>query len=158
MVAMMLGGSACSTGGGFKGLRTGLIFSAFRGEIKRMMLPESRVHEQRIHHIKNIVLTDSVVKNAALIVIAYIATFTIGTLLTMLAGYPAGMAAFEAASVTGNVGLSIGVTSASMPGFLKIAYIVMMWLARLEFMSVFALVAYVIKRGVSVCKRNARCF
>jgi hypothetical protein len=45
-----------------------------------------------------------------------------------------------------------------MPGFLKIAYIVMMWLARLEFMSVFALVAYVIKRGVSVCKRNARCF
>jgi trk system potassium uptake protein TrkH len=76
----------------------------------------------------------------------------------MLAGYPAGMAAFEAASVTGNVGLSIGVTSASMPVFLKIAYIVMMWLARLEFMSVFALVAYVIKRGVSVCKRNARCF
>ena len=59
VIAMLLGGSACSTAGGFKALRTGIIFTAFKGEIKRMLLPESRVSEQKIHHIKDVVLSDS---------------------------------------------------------------------------------------------------
>ncbi|MEG1605165.1 MAG: potassium transporter TrkG [Clostridia bacterium] len=150
-ISMLLGGSACSTAGGFKGLRTGIIFSTFKTEVKRLMLPESRVCEQRIHHIRDVVLSDATIKSAFLIVTAYIITFTLGTLAGMLAGYPFAMAAFESASVTGNVGLSIGVSSPAMPAFLKLTYILIMWLARLEFMSVLALGAYCIRKVTKKC-------
>ncbi|MPM93004.1 Trk system potassium uptake protein TrkG [bioreactor metagenome] len=151
MIAMLLGGSACSTAGGFKGLRTGIIFSTFKSEVRRMLLPESRVSGQKIHHIREVVLTDATVKSAFLIVTAYIVTFVVGTVVGMFAGYPFGEAAFECASATGNVGLSVGVTSASMPAVLKFTYILIMWLGRLEFMSVLTLGAYLIRRVGRKC-------
>jgi len=64
------------------------------------------------------------------------------------------MASFESASAAGNVGLSIGVTTAAMPAFLKITYIAEMWLGRLEFLSVFALISYVIRKAAQVCKKK----
>lgn len=143
ILAMLIGGSACSTAGGFKGLRMGILFAAFRRDVSRMALPEAMVSVRRYHHIRDVALDDGVVRSAMLIVIAYIVTFTIGTLAGTMYGYPFGMAAFEAASVTGNVGLSIGLTSVDMPALLKMIYIVIMWLARLEFMSILALGAYV---------------
>lgn len=146
IIAMLLGGSASSTAGGFKALRVGMIFSTFKTEIKRMLLPESRISEQKIHHIKDLVLSDRVVKSAFLIVMAYIITFTIGTLAGMFAGYPLSMSAFESASVTGNVGLSIGITTPFIPLYLKLVYIIIMWLARLEFMSVFVLIFYLFRK------------
>ncbi len=145
-VAMLIGGSACSTAGGFKAMRVGIIFTSFKAEIKRMLLPESRVSEQKIHHIRDIVLSDQMIKSAYMIVAAYIMTFTVGTLIGMFAGYPMVMAAFECASVTGNVGLSIGVTAASMPAYLKLTYLIIMWMGRLEFMSVFTLLAYMFRK------------
>lgn len=150
-ISMLLGGSACSTAGGFKALRTGIIFSTFKTEVKRMLLPESRVSEQKIHHIKDVALSDSVIKSAFLIIIAYILTFVLGTLAGMFAGFPLSMAAFESASATGNVGLSIGITSAVMPAFLKVVYLIIMWLARLEFMSVLTLGAYFIRKARRKC-------
>lgn len=143
MIAMLIGGSACSTAGGFKGLRMGIIFNAFKKDVKRMVLPESMVSVKKIHHIRDIVLEDSIARSAFLIVGLYIVTFTAGTLVGMLCGYPFALSAFEAASVTGNVGLSIGLTGAAMPSVLKITYIVIMWLARLEFMSILALGVYI---------------
>ena len=150
-VAMLFGGSACSTAGGFKGLRIGIIAHTLKREIKRMAVPDSTVCVEKYHHIRDVVLDDNIIRSAFLIVTAYVVTFTVGTLAGMLCGYPFGSAAFEAASVTGNVGLSIGVTSASMPAALKVVYIVIMWLARLEFMSVFALVAYVARKVKKKC-------
>lgn len=151
IIAMLLGGSACSTAGGFKALRTGIIFSTFKSEVKHLLLPESRVSEQRIHHIKDVVLSDSMIKSAFLIVTAYVVTFAFGTLVGMFAGFPFGMAAFECASVTGNVGLTIGLTSAAMPAYLKLTYIIIMWLGRLEFMSVLTLGAYIIRKVGRKC-------
>ncbi len=151
IAAMLLGGSACSTAGGFKAMRTGIIFNAFKAEVKNMLLPESRISEHKIHHIKDIVLTDSMIKSAFLIVTAYMVTFSFGTLVGMFAGFPFGMAAFECASVTGNVGLSIGVASAAMPAYLKLTYIIIMWLGRLEFMSVLTLGAYVVRKVGRKC-------
>lgn len=143
MIAMLIGASACSTAGGFKGLRMGIIFNTFKKDVKRMVLPESMVSVQKMHHIKDIILEDNVIRSAFLIVAAYIVTFTFGTLMGMLCGYPFALSAFESASVTGNVGLSIGLTGASMPAILKMTYIIMMWLARLEFMSILALGVYI---------------
>jgi trk system potassium uptake protein TrkH len=151
ILAMLFGGSACSTAGGFKAMRIGIIFTAFRSEVRRMLLPETRVREQKIHHIKDIVLTDPMIKSAFFIVTAYIVTFVLGTLAGMFAGFPFGMSAFECASATGNVGLSIGVTTAAMPAYLKLIYLIIMWVGRLEFMSVLALGAYVIRRFGKKC-------
>jgi len=147
-IAMILGGSACSTAGGFKALRVGVIYETFKVEVRKLLLPESRVVESRIHHIKDMVLSDPMIKSSFLIVIAYIFTFLAGTLIGMFHGYPFAMASFESASVTGNVGLSIGITSASMPSLMKVTYILMMWLGRLEFMSIFTLVAFLMKGGI----------
>jgi trk system potassium uptake protein TrkH len=144
---MLIGGSACSTAGGFKGLRIGIIWNGFRREIRSLGQPESVVTSQKIHHIRDIVLDDNMIRGAMLIVIAYMITFTLNTIIGLLFGYPLGDAAFEAASVSGNVGLSIGVTSTSMPDAMKISYLVAMWLARLEFMSILALLAYVSEKG-----------
>ena len=148
---MLFGGSACSTAGGFKGLRIGIIAHTLKREIKRMAVPDSTVSVEKYHHIRDVVLDDNIIRSAFLIVTAYVVTFTLGTLAGMLCGYPFGSAAFESASVTGNVGLSIGVTTAAMPAALKVVYIVIMWLARLEFMSVFALVVYVAKKVKKKC-------
>ena len=146
IIAMLIGGSACSTAGGFKGLRVGIIFKGFFREIKRIILPESRIQVDKFHHIGDIVLEDRHLRSAMLIVLAYIATFMVGTLSGVAFGYPFTSAAFEAASVTGNVGLSIGITLAAMPDTLKIIYIFIMWVARLEFMAVLALGTYLIFR------------
>jgi len=54
---------------------------------------------------------------------------------------------FESASALGNVGLSSGITSPSMPDGLKILYIVMMWAGRLEFISILALFAFLLKEA-----------
>ena len=143
VIAMLIGGSACSTAGGFKGLRMGIIFTAFRRDISRVAMPESMVSVRKYHHIRDVVLEDATVRSAMLIVMAYILTFTLGTLAGMLCGYPFASAVFEAASATGNVGLSIGLTTAATPAVLKIVYILIIWLARLEFMSVLALSAYI---------------
>ena len=116
-----------------------------------MAVPDSTVSVEKYHHIRDVALDDNVVRSAFLIVTAYVVTFTLGTLAGMLCGYPFGPAAFESASVTGNVGLSIGVTTAAMPAVLKVVYIIIMWLARLEFMSVFALVVNVAKKVKKKC-------
>lgn len=154
MIAMLFGASACSTAGGFKGLRIGIIFNAFKKDIHQMVLPESAISVKKYHHIKDVVLEDKVVRSAFLIVFAYIVTFTLGALVGMLCGYPFAEAAFESASVTGNVGLSIGVTSAAMPAILKLTYILIMWLARLEFMSILALGVYVATKVKKRCERK----
>lgn len=151
IIAMLIGGSACSTAGGFKGLRVGIIFNTFKKDVKQMVLPESMVCVQKYHHIKDIILQDNVARSALLIVAAYIITFTVGTLVGILCGIPFGAAAFESASVTGNVGLSCGVTQASMPSVLKVTYIIIMWLARLEFMSILALGVYFVTKVKKKC-------
>lgn len=148
ILAMLFGGSACSTAGGFKGLRIGIIFNAIRAEIRQYTVPQSRILTTRIHHIRDIILTDNMIRSAFSIVFLYLITFSIGTVIGMAAGYSGVESAFESASVTGNVGLSIGVTSPSNPAFLKITYILIMWLARLEFISVLTLIAQMIRRVI----------
>jgi trk system potassium uptake protein TrkH len=146
ILAMLFGGSACSTAGGFKGLRIGIIFKAICSDIRKYTVPKSRMTTAHIHHIHDMVLTETMVRSAFTIVILYIVTFVIGTVSGMCAGYSGVESAFESASATGNVGLSIGVTSPAAPELLKITYIFIMWMARLEFVSVLTLIAQIAGR------------
>lgn len=137
--AMALGGSTCSTTGGIKMLRIGIIFKAFTEDIKKIILPERAVVVQKYHHIKEIFLEDKQVRSALLITLAYLSLFGIGTIAGMWFGYPFLDSLFESTSAAANVGLSCGITDISMPSALKVVYILQMWAGRLEFMSVFTL-------------------
>ncbi|KNZ43530.1 TrkH family potassium uptake protein [Acetobacterium bakii] len=144
IVVMLIGGSACSTAGGFKALRVGIIFKSVIADVKRLLSSERNVKVFRFHHIKDQILADQLVKASAMIVICYIIMFSIGTAIGTFYGYPLSSAAFESASITGNVGLSIGIVAPAMPVVLKIYYIIAMYLGRLEFLSVFALIGFII--------------
>lgn len=141
-IAMLIGGSACSTAGGFKGLRVGIVCKGIIADMRKTFNSDKKILTTKIHHIKDIVLDDTLVKSSMLIISCYILMFTIATLMGTFYGYSLIESAFEASSVAGNVGLSIGVTTASMPSPLKVCYIIVMYLGRLEFVSVFALVGY----------------
>lgn len=154
VIAMLIGGSACSTAGGFKGLRVGIVFKGIIADIKKILSPERNVRVVKYHHIKDYVLDDPTVKASALIIVCYMVLFAVTTLLGTFCGYPLAESAFEAASVSGNVGLSIGVTTASMPVVMKIQYILAMYLGRLEFISVFALFGFVIGGVKKLCVKH----
>ncbi len=154
IIVMLIGGSACSTAGGFKGLRVGIAFKGLLADIRKLLSPERQVTVYKFHYIKEQILSDGLVRASSLIILCYIVIFAIGTALGAFYGYPLLSAAFESASVTGNVGLSIGITSTSMPVLMKIYYIVAMYLARLEFLSVFALVGYFIGGIKKLCTKS----
>jgi trk system potassium uptake protein TrkH len=143
IMAMMIGGSACSTAGGFKGLRVGILWKAIVQDTRRMLKASSAVFVQRFHYLEDRTLGEQQVRSAALIVLMYVAIFAFATAAGTLCGYPLLDAAFESASVTGNVGFSIGVTGPAMPDALKVVYIFNMWAGRLEFMAVLATFAFV---------------
>ncbi|MFH0839414.1 MAG: TrkH family potassium uptake protein [Candidatus Omnitrophota bacterium] len=143
-IAMAFGGSTCSTTGGIKALRLGIIFKAMAHDIRRIILPESAVVIGKFHHIKEIVLGDKQVRSACLITLAYIALYVGGAIVGMCLGYPFLDSLFESTSASANVGLSCGITAASMPTLLKITYMFQMWAGRLEFVAIFTLAGFFI--------------
>lgn len=153
IVAMLIGGSACSTAGGFKGMRVGVMFRGLAKEVKKNLLSERNLKVYKFHYFKDQVLSDEVVRSSALIIFCYLLLFGVGTMLGTLYGYPVSHSAFEAASEVGNVGLSIGVTLPSEPAAMKIYGIAAMYLGRLEFLSVFALIGYAGGGVKSACRR-----
>ncbi len=154
IVVMMIGGSACSTAGGIKGLRIGIMVKALIADVKRSLRSERRIHIDKYHHIKDQILDDGTVRSATLIFMCYVVLFVVGTGLGCFYGYPLIESAFESASAAGNVGLSIGITQAGMPSGLKVFYIISMYLGRLEFMSVFALLGFMVGGIASIWEKR----
>ncbi|HAZ09935.1 MAG TPA: cation transporter [Candidatus Omnitrophica bacterium] len=142
--AMGLGGCICSTAGGIKMLRIGIFFKALKQDIKKIILPESAVVSQKFHHIKDIFLEDKQVRSALLITLVYLGLYVLGAIIGTWFGYPFLDSLFESTSAAANVGLSCGITDASMPAVLKLTYIFQMWAGRLEFMSIFVLIGFFI--------------
>ena len=144
ILAMGLGVSACSTTGGIKMLRIGLIATALKEDVKRFLTSESAVVTAKFRHLRDLFLDDKQVRSAALITIAYILLYLLGTAIGCFFGYPFLNALFESTSAAGNVGLSCGITGASMPAALKVTYIFQMWAGRLEFVSVLVLGGFIV--------------
>ena len=141
--AMGLGGCVSSTTGGIKTMRLGIVAKTFANDVKYYVSPESSVFFEKIHHIKDVILSDKQMRSALLITLAYTALFFFGSAAGMACGYPFMDSVFESVSAAGNVGLSCGITSPTMPPVLKVVYIAQMWVGRLEFISVFALLGFV---------------
>jgi trk system potassium uptake protein TrkH len=144
ILAMAFGGSVCSTTGAIKMLRLGIVVEAFKQDVKRIILPERAIVEQKMHHLKDIFLEDKQARAALLITLAYISLYGIGALIGTFYGYPFLSSLFESTSAAANIGLSCGITTPSMPLGLKLTYIIQMWAGRLEFMSVFTLIGFIV--------------
>jgi len=142
--AMALGGAVCSTTGAIKMLRIGVIFKALLEDIKRIILPEQAIVIQKFHHIKEMFLEDRQVRSALMITLAYLGLYVAGAIVGMFFGYPFLNSLFESTSAAANVGLSCGITEASMPAALKVTYIIQMWAGRLEFMAIFTLIGFLV--------------
>ena len=156
VIDMLIGGPAGSTAGGFKGLRVGVTVKGILGEVRKLTSPERNLKVNKFHYMKEEILSDSIVRSSALIIVCYIMLFSIGVLIGTFCGYSLAGSAFEAASVSGNVGLSIGITNPSIPVVLKLYDIIAMYLGRLEFMSVFALIGYAGGGLKKQCRKLAR--
>jgi trk system potassium uptake protein len=135
--AMMIGGGICSTTGGIKLLRIGIIFKTICAEVKRWIMPPGAVFKEKYHHLNDVLLSDKKIRDAFIIFILFIITYVAGALVAIGLGYPATAALFESVSATANVGLSSGITNPSMPSILKVVYIIQMWIGRLEFIAIF---------------------
>lgn len=142
--AMSFGVSACSTTGGIKCLRIGLVAKAFREDIKRFLTSESAVVTTKFRHLRDLFLDDKQVRSAALITLAYIMLYLGGAVVGCFFGYPFLYSLFESTSAAANVGLSCGITQATMPAALKVTYIIQMWAGRLEFISVLVLGGFIV--------------
>ncbi len=143
IITMVIGGSACSTSGGIKGLRIGIAFKALLQDIKKIILPKSVIVIQKYHHIKDVILEEKHVRAIMTIIISFIAMHLITTLVGVYCGYPLIEAMFDAISAGSNTGLSCGVISPTMPDLMKIIFIVAMWAGRLEFIALFALAGFI---------------
>jgi trk system potassium uptake protein len=144
ILAMAIGASACSTGGGFKGIRMGIIFKGVIQDVRRLISPESARIVEKWHHISTRILDDATVRMAMLIVLSYAGIYASGTVVGVYYGYDLIDAMFDAVSAGSNSGLSCGVVSPTMPTFMKVVYLFEMWAGRLEFISLFALAGYLV--------------
>jgi trk system potassium uptake protein TrkH len=144
ILAMAIGASACSTAGGFKGIRMGIIFKGVIQDVRRLISPESARIVEKWHHISTRILDDATVRTAMLIVLSYVGIYAMGTIIGVYYGYDLAQAMFDSVSAGSNSGLSCGVVSPAMPTLMKGVYIFQMWAGRLEFMSLFALAGYLV--------------
>ena len=125
-------------------LRVGIVFKTLVKDIKTLARPAHAIIIQKFHHIKTEFLEDDRARAVLVITIAYITIYVLGALIGVWCGYPFLDSLFESTSAAANVGLSCGITDTNMPAVLKVTYIVQMWAGRLEFMSVFALLGFIV--------------
>jgi trk system potassium uptake protein TrkH len=126
---MLVGGGSGSTAGGFKVLRLLIAVSVFRLILLRTCLPRHAVVEPRLARRR---LQDGEIHTALLLIVLFVAVVALSWLPFVAMGYSPLDSLFEVVSATGTVGLSVGLTSASLPTFLKGILGVDMLMGRLE--------------------------
>lgn len=152
VAAMTLGGTAGSTAGGIKTLRVGLIAKGVVRDIRRVLLPESALVVQTYHQRRRHRLTDGHVRAAATILLLFLFTVLAGAMIPLFYAEGADLqtAMFESASAVSNTGLSVGILTPESSVPQKLFYLLQMWMGRLEFLAVFALV------GIAVTTARGR--
>jgi trk system potassium uptake protein TrkH len=138
IVAMTIGGSSGSTAGGIKALRIGIIVKAIVARVKDVLAPKSARNTTSYIHLGRQLLSSETTGAVMTIAILYVVTYFIGAIAGITAGYDAIHATFESVAATSNAGLSSGIVAPEAPAYLKIVYILQMWLGRLEFLAFLA--------------------
>lgn len=144
VTAMAVGGMAGSTAGGIKGIRLGLILKGLKGDVRRVLLPENAVVVESYHASTRQILKNSQVRDAALFLLLWLLLYMGGALMGLFYGYPLELSLFESTAAASSGGLSVGLVRPGLETPLKITYILQMVVGRLEFISIFALVGYIV--------------
>ncbi len=136
-VCMIIGLAAGSTSGALKLIRVITLLKGIYWELKSALSPHGAVIPHKIGG-KNI--EDREIKEAGNYTFIYLLFILIGWLVFMQYGYDGIDSLFEIASAQGNVGLSMGITSPTMPWGAEIFMIFSMWIGRLEIIPALLLV------------------
>ncbi|HKJ71995.1 MAG TPA: TrkH family potassium uptake protein [Gammaproteobacteria bacterium] len=150
ILAMLVGAMAGSTGGGLKMNRTALLLKNLAWNVRGF---RRTPHEVVRHRLDSSRLSEEDaavrVKAAGELTVAYLLLWlaSVILLLHMLPG-DTGIERvfFETASAQGNVGLSAGLASPSLPLAAKLVLMAQMWMGRLEIFPVMVLLAWAIGR------------
>lgn len=141
---MAVGGSAGSTAGGIKMYRVGIIAKSIVQTVKQAVSPDSARVVESYQHVGRRILTPEAVKEATTVFILYVVTYVIGALVGIAHGYDATQSIFESIAMVSNGGLITGLATPGMPPTLEAFYILQMWVGRLEFITLLALIAQVV--------------
>lgn len=137
IIIMFIGGSTNSTTGGIKVDRFILFIKSIFWKIKQSTLPNIAYFPKRYNgHI----VEDSEIKSIYFLILIYLLFIIFGVLILTFYGYSINSSAFEVISAQSNVGLTVGVTSATMPWIPRLMLIINMWVGRLEILPLFALI------------------
>jgi len=143
VILMVIGGGYGSTSSAIKLIRTVIIVKAVHWMIKRSFLPQRAVVPMKI---SGRIYSEQEMMETAIYAFIFIIVLISGAVVLMTVGYPAMNSIFESASAQGNVGLSVGITSAAMPIAGKISMTIQMLVGRLEIIPVIAFISYLIAR------------
>ncbi len=135
IVFMLAGGSMDSTSGGIKQFRILVILRSIVNSIHQFLLPKnSKIKVVLYKGEKEIVITDSDLKEVLIYFSLFIFAFLLGTFILTIHGYSLTQSMFEFASAMNGVGLSSGVTSPDMPLTAMWTLTVGMFAGRFEFL------------------------
>ena len=142
-IAMVFGGAYGSTSSALKLIRVVVLFYGIFWYIKKRLAPKSAIIPFKIGKK---VFDVSEVRDVSIYTTTYIILLIVGALILMLYGNSFADSLFEVASAEGNVGLSVGITSAAMPVVEKITLILEMWFGRLEIFPILIMLADIFKK------------
>ncbi len=132
-ILMVIGGGAGSTAGGIKLIRVTLMYESLKWTLYQAILPRGAVIKRKVG---NYIFTEEDIQEVMSFTMTYIVFLLVGTIYTMVRmGTSLVDAFFEVASAQGNVGLSVGITSTTLPVDMKVLLILHMWIGRLEIFS-----------------------
>lgn len=143
-IEMFIGGTAGSTTGGLKVDRVILVVLGPIWHMRRRLSTRKTARSYTIDGEK-LNEPDALRRYRSAVVLAslFIAAILIGTFVLMTSagpGYAPHEVLFEVTSAMSNVGLSTGITGASLPWPAKLTLIVIMWMGRLEITAVLVFV------------------
>lgn len=145
---MIIGAGACSTGGGIKWLRIGILIKGMWWEIKSLILPESAVISKKIHHVNDVKIDQNLLKLTGLFVFSYMVIYFISVIIVLFYYPNVSQTLFEVASALSNVGLGSGLITSTSPVIIKIVFIADFWIGRLEIWPILLLIAIALQNSV----------
>ncbi len=140
VAAMTIGGMTGAPAGGLKVLRVGVILKGLVADVRRVLLPEAALivptfRWGRVHHLTHAHVRSS----ATLLLITLAAVLTGATVVLFVDGsVTLTESLFAATSAVTNSGQSLGTFGPETSGGLKVGFLGLMLLGRLEWLAVFA--------------------
>lgn len=140
VAAMTVGGMTASTAGGLKALRVGIVMKGVVADVRRVLLPESSLVATAFTRGRREVMTDAHVRSAATMLLIFLTATLTGAvaLLFLLGSVSLTEALFASTSAATNSGLTLGAFGPGDPALVKLGFMGLMLLGRLEWMAVFA--------------------